>query len=84
MLMDFFRQTLNIFIDLFITLIFLRVVLSWMVQERGPLMNFLIQCTEPILKPVRGLLPRVGMFDFSPIVLVILLDVLRKLINVYL
>ena len=82
--MDFFKQTLNIFIDLFITLIFLRIVLSWMVQEKGPLMRFLFQATEPVLKPVRDLLPRVGMFDFSPIVVVIVLDVIRKFINVYL
>lgn len=82
--MDFFKQTLNIFIDLFITLVFLRVVLSWMIQERGAMMRFLVQATEPVLRPVRDLLPRVGMFDFSPIVVVIALDVLRKLINVYL
>lgn len=82
--MDFFKQTLNIFIDLFITLIFLRIVLSWMVQERGALMRFLVQATDPVLKPVRDLLPRVGMFDFSPIVVVVALDVIRKFINVYL
>jgi YggT family protein len=82
--MDFLKQTLNILIDLFITLLFLRVVLSWMVQERGPLMNFLIQATEPALKPIRDLLPRLGPLDLSPIVLFIALDLLRTLINAYL
>lgn len=82
--MDFFKQTLNILIDLLTVLIFLRIIFSWMTRERGPLMVFLMQCTEPILAPLRRLLPRVGMLDFSPVVAVILLDVLRKLINVYL
>ena len=78
------RMVGNILIDLFTVLIFLRIIFSWMTRERGPLMAFLIQCTEPILAPLRRLLPRVGMLDFSPVVAVILLDVLRKLINVYL
>lgn len=82
--MDFLKQTLNIFLDLFTVILFLRIIFSWMVRERGPLMAFLIQCTEPVLAPLRRLLPRVGMIDFSPIVAFILIDVIRKIINVYL
>ncbi len=82
--MDFFKQTFNIFLDLFTVLIFLRVIFSWMVRERGPMMDFLLQATDPLLVPLRRLLPRVGMLDFSPMVAIILLDVLRNIVNIYL
>ena len=82
--MDFLKQTLNVILDLFTLLIFLRVILSWMVRGRGQAMDFLIQVTDPLLLPLKRLLPQVGMLDFSPLVAVVLLDVLRKLINVYL
>ncbi len=82
--MVFLQQTLNILVDLFITLIFLRVVLSWMVHDEGVLIKFLIQCTEPLLKPIRELLPRFGLFDFSPLILVLCLNFIRTFINLYL
>ena len=82
--MDFIKQTLNIFIDLFTVLIFLRVIFSWMVRERGQLMHFLVQCTDPLIVPLRKVLPMVWMIDFSPMVALILLDVLRKIVNIYL
>lgn len=79
--MAFLLQTFNILVDLLSTLIFVRVVLSWMVRDRGPLIHFVIQCTEPILAPIRRLLPIMGGFDLSPVVAVVLLDVLRQIIN---
>ncbi|HEY7271016.1 MAG TPA: YggT family protein [Dehalococcoidia bacterium] len=50
-------------------LIFIRALLSWVpnLNPRNPLIEALIQVTEPILSPIRSIMPR-SMFDFSPMV----------------
>ena len=61
--------------------IFLRVILSWFSQ--GPtnmLTNILYQVTEPILAPLRRIIPRVGMLDFTPLVAIVLLQVIPYLL----
>ena len=81
--MDFLRQTINILADLLITLIFLRIILSWFIRERNRLMDFLIEATEPILSPIRRAMPRLGMLDLSPIVAFFLIEIIRSLLNAY-
>ncbi len=50
-------------------LIFLRIVFSWvMVSYSNRLMRFLVNATEPMLGPLRRMVPLVGTFDISPIV----------------
>jgi YggT family protein len=39
-----------------------------------------MRLTEPILGPIRSVLPRVGMLDFSPLVAMILLNVLQSIL----
>ena len=60
-------------------MILARVLLSWVdPQGRSPFAAFIIQTTEPILGPVRRLLPRTGMFDLSPIVVILVLAALLQ------
>lgn len=55
--------------------IFGRVIMSWVSPGgEGPLTSILYQITEPILKPIRQVLPSMGMFDLSPMVALLLLD----------
>ena len=50
-------------------LIFIRIVFSWvMVSYRNGLMRFLVNTTEPLLGPLRRIVPPLGMFDISPFV----------------
>ncbi len=59
-----------------------RVLLSWVdPQGRKPLAAFIIQTTEPILAPVRRLLPRTGMFDLSPIIVILVLSAILRAIG---
>lgn len=81
--MIFIVQTLNILADILITLIFARVIFSWF-QMHGWLANFLVSATEPILGPIKKLMPRTGMIDFSPIIAYILIEVIRTIVNNYL
>jgi len=56
-----------------------RVVLSFVDPAgRGPLAGFIISTTEPILAPIRRLLPRTGMVDWSPFVVVLVIGLLLR------
>ena len=57
------------FLGLYTLAIFVRIILSWFgTTYANWLMRFLIRLTEPLLSPLRRMLPTVGMFDVSPIV----------------
>ncbi len=50
-------------------LIFIRIIFSWgRVSYSNRLMRLTVNATEPLLGPLRRLVPTVGMFDISPIV----------------
>jgi YggT family protein len=61
-----FGELLFVALDI---LILARVVMSW-VNPRfdGTLGRFVYETTEPLLAPIRRLLPGTGMLDFSPII----------------
>ena len=70
---------------LFEVALFARVILSWFPLQRGGVMakvnGFLVRITDPVLEPVRRALPRMGMFDLSPILVFLVLEiVVRNLI----
>ena len=76
-------------IGLYITLVIVQVVLSWLVAfnvintgNRFVYMvgDFLYRITEPALKPIRRLLPNMGGIDLSPVVLILGLYFLRVLL----
>ena len=56
--------------------IFGRVIMSW-ISPRGndPVSPILYQITEPLLAPIRRLMPRTGTFDFTPMVALLLINV---------
>ena len=59
--------------------IFGRVLMSW-VSPRGndPISPILYQVTEPILAPIRRVLPRMGMLDLAPMVAILVLNYLIR------
>ncbi len=73
------------FIDILFTLLELailaRVLLSWFrVDPYHPAVALLYQITEPILRPLRNVIPPLGMMDISPIVALILIRIIRAII----
>jgi YggT family protein len=58
-----------------------RVLLSWVDPAgRSQLGRILFQLTEPILAPIRSVLPRTGMLDLSPLVLLLVLGVVIRVL----
>lgn len=61
-------------ISLYILLIFMRIIFSWgMVSYTNRVMRFLVDTTEPLLGPLRRIIPPLGRFDISPIVAFLIL-----------
>lgn len=61
-------------------IILARVLLSWFIQDpASQIMRFLYAITEPILGPIRSIMPNMGL-DFSPIVAYLLLNILRRIL----
>ena len=61
-------------------LIFARIVFSLGVSSINPVMRFLVRATEPVLGPFRRLIPPLGMFDISPIVVLLLIQLFQRAI----
>ena len=70
------------FLSLVQLLIFARVILSWVASpvSRNPIVELVRSVTEPILAPIRSILPRTGMFDLSPMVALFAIYALQSLI----
>lgn len=59
-----------------------RVILSWVkLSPSNPIAIIIYGISEPMLKPVRRLLPNTGGLDFSPIVVIILIMVIQRILN---
>jgi YggT family protein len=68
-------QMICIFTNIIIIAIIVRALLSWFnMDPRSPLIQALNQITEPILEPIRRIMPRLGMIDLSPLVAILLLQ----------
>ncbi len=72
--MGFFAVFLGILCFLLWVLVFGRVLLSWFDPSgRSSLARFLVGTTEPLLGPIRNLLPQTGMMDLSGLIVLIVL-----------
>ncbi len=70
-------------IGMFLYLVILgRVILSWFpnVSYNNPIVQFVYAVTEPILSPIRRILPSTGMFDFAPMVAIIVIFVVQQIL----
>lgn len=69
-------------ISIYILLIFIRIVFSWgMVSYSNRLMRFLVDATEPLLGPLRRVIPPLGMMDISPIFAFLILWLMQSAIQ---
>ena len=67
--------------DLYIIVLLARVLLSWVqVDPRNPIVNLIHQLTEPLLAPIRNLLPQGGGMDFSPMVAFVVVLIAEQIV----
>ncbi len=82
----------DVLLDLFMWLIIIWVVMSWLtsfniINTQNRLVylvnDFLHRITEPVLRPIRRVVPMFGGFDVSPVILILLIIFLRSLMREY-
>lgn len=62
-----------------------RVLLSWVPSlQQSRLGRFIYEITEPILSPIRRLIPPLGMLDLSPFIAMVVIQVLAQLLQRFL
>ena len=68
-------------IDVYSLIVLAAVIMSWMqIPPQSSIARVLHMLTEPLLRPLRQILPQMGGLDFSPMILLILLQFLRGMV----
>lgn len=75
---------LHVFLQLLIVVVWLlvigRVLISWInPRYDGPVARFLFDTTEPLIAPIRRILPQNGMVDWAPLILLFGLGILLRI-----
>lgn len=68
-------------IQLLIIVVIIQTILTYFLSPFHPIRQFIDRIVEPMLMPIRRVLPPLGMLDFSPLVLIILLEVLDSVLQ---
>jgi YggT family protein len=81
---------INTIIEIFVWLLIAQAILSWLLafgvinrynRTVSVIGDFLYRITEPLLRPIRSMLPNFGGLDISPVVLILILYFVRILID---
>lgn len=68
-------------LDLYSFVVFVAVALSWLrLSPANPVVRLTSALTEPVLAPLRRRIPPLGGFDITPVVLLLVIQLIKKLI----
>ncbi len=85
-------KLIDLVIQIYIWILIASAILSWLVafdvvNRRSPLVSkvgqFLYRATEPVLRPIRRVVPLIAGVDLSPLVVILLLWLIRNLLFEY-
>ena len=79
--MGFLRIFLSLLINATTSLLLLYCVMSWFVPPDFPLRRWIDGFINQLLDPIRRIVPNIGMFDISPIILMLILQLLQRVVN---
>ena len=81
----FLVQLIGWITNILVLLIFVWAILSWILPPYHPVREALDRIMEPLLAPIRRVVPLAGTIDFSPMILMILIEIISwVLINIVL
>ena len=77
-------DVVNTLLTIYVIILILRSLMSWMRLDpyNNELVRILYVITEPVLEPIRAVLPATGMIDFSPLVATILIIALQQVLSI--
>ncbi len=82
-------EVLDILLSLFMWLLIIQAIMSWLLafnvlnprnQVVGMIWQFMLRATEPLLRPIRRILPNFGGIDLAPLVLILIIYFIRRAI----
>jgi YggT family protein len=77
----FLGTFIQVLFQVLIFAILIRALISWFpIAPDSPIIRILDDVTEPILAPMRKVVPRLGMMDITPIVAMIALQILESML----
>jgi len=79
--MDLMLQIIRIIFTALTWLVIINVILSYFMSPYHPIKMTLDRIVEPMLAPIRRIMPQTGMIDFSPLVLIILLQLIEFILT---
>ena len=81
--MEIVRTLLYYVLMTFNLVLLARVLLSWFpnIDRSSRWVQLVFEITEPVLRPIRNLLPQTGMMDFSPLIVFLILSVLMQFVR---
>jgi len=74
-------QLIDFMARLLVLIVVVDAILSFFVNPYHPLRLALGRVINPLLNPIRQIIPPTGMFDFSPLVLIIAVEILASLLT---
>ncbi|GAB4472211.1 MAG: hypothetical protein Kow0088_06700 [Anaerolineales bacterium] len=75
-----FANILHTLLRVYTFVVIIKVLLSYFLSPYHPVREAIDRLVDPLLDPIRRNLPTVGVFDFSPLVLIILIQVVDSLL----
>jgi len=73
-------QVIGILANIYVWIVIASILLSYFVDPYHPVRQGVDNLVRPLLDPIRKIVPPVGMLDFSPFVLIILIQVVSNLL----
>jgi YggT family protein len=71
-------QSINIFTQVLFYLVLAHIVLSYFMDPYHPVRSAIDRLVNPLLNPIRRFVPTIGMLDFSPLILIILVQLIAS------
>jgi len=71
---------INFLANLIVLLVIVNSILSYFLSPYHPVRNALDRVVNPLLAPIRRIMPKVGMFDLSPLLLIIIIEILSSVL----
>lgn len=77
-------EIIDVVAQILVLLVIVSAILSFFMDPYHPVRRGVDNIVQPMLNPIRRVVPLVGMFDFSPLILIILIQVVSNLLIAFL
>ncbi len=74
-------QVVDLLLSLYVWIIIARAIISWVnPSPYHPVVRFLYRVTEPVLRPVRRIIPPIYGIDFSPVIVIFVIYLIKNIL----